>query len=305
MAGPFSLDRIGSLPTPGASGSAESAAAERQKATQLAHEFEAMMLLQMIRQMRQTMKDPDESDQPMGLGADAMLDTIDVEVARRLSYTGGFGLADRLLAGLGRDEATAKGTTQTTAQTPSQVPTLTPVLMPVSPATLPVATTAPVAGVEERELADAPRTSPFGWRRDPFGGMAQFHQGVDIAAAYGREVPAAGSGRVVFAGEQGGYGTTVVIEHEPGVTTRYAHLSALHVQAGDQVAAGAAIGRVGTSGRSTGAHLHFELLVGGRPVDPESTGVQEAGLKFLQPDADLAHSQSSGQRVAAGAHHED
>jgi murein DD-endopeptidase MepM/ murein hydrolase activator NlpD len=279
MAGQLSLDRIGTLLAPGAARHGESTAAECKKASQLAHEFEAMMLLQMIRQMRQSMSDEDEDDQAAGLGSDTMLDTIDVEVARHLSYAGGFGLADRLLVGLGRDEATAKGTAPTTT------------------------TAAPGGG--DREFPDAPRSSEFGWRRDPFNDMPQFHRGVDIAAAYGREVPAAGSGRVVFAGEQGGYGTTVVIEHEPGIITRYAHLSALHVQTGDQVAAGAAIGRVGTSGRSTGPHLHFELLVGGRPVDPESTGVQEAGLKFLRPDADLANSQSSGQRVVAGAHHED
>jgi murein DD-endopeptidase MepM/ murein hydrolase activator NlpD len=98
----------------------------------------------------------------------------------------------------------------------------------------------------------APLSSHFGWRSDPFNGTTRFHRGVDIAAAYGREVPAAGTGHVVFAGEEGGYGNTVVIEHAGGVRTRYAHLSALQVTAGQQVTEGTVIGRVGTSGRSTG-----------------------------------------------------
>ena len=77
------------------------------------------------------------------------------------------------------------------------------------------------------------------------------------------------SGKVTFAGERGGYGLLVVVEHPNGVETRYAHLSSTAVQPGDSVAAGQTIGRVGSSGRSTGPHLHFEVLLDGKRVNPE------------------------------------
>ena len=99
-------------------------------------------------------------------------------------------------------------------------------------------------------------------------GAAKFHQGIDVAQAYGQDVRAAAGGRVAFAGDQGSYGTTIVIEHPGGRQTRYAHLSATDVRPGDVVDPGQVIGKSGSSGRSTGPHLHFEVLDGGRPVDP-------------------------------------
>jgi murein DD-endopeptidase MepM/ murein hydrolase activator NlpD len=97
----------------------------------------------------------------------------------------------------------------------------------------------------------------------------------------------AAGGRVVFAGEQGGYGQSVVVEHAPGLQTRYAHLSAISVRPGDQVPAGSQVGRVGQSGRATGPHLHFEVLEQGRRVDP-ATGAARlaAALKVQRPVAD-------------------
>ena len=95
-----------------------------------------------------------------------------------------------------------------------------------------------------------------------------FHQGVDIAVAYGHDVKAAADGIVSFAGVQNGYGNTVVIDHGGGRQTRYAHLSQELVRAGDVVNEGQVLGKSGNSGRSTGPHLHFEMLVNGRPVDP-------------------------------------
>jgi murein DD-endopeptidase MepM/ murein hydrolase activator NlpD len=134
---------------------------------------------------------------------------------------------------------------------------------------------------EELLLPAGVVTSPYGWRRDPFHGVTRFHRGVDIRAAYGQEIPSAGSGRVVFSGAQGAYGTTVVVEHGDGIQTRYAHLSAALVSEGDEVRAGQVIGRAGRSGRATGTHLHFEVLANGRQIDP-----QLAGLKPEQAAAD-------------------
>ncbi len=112
-------------------------------------------------------------------------------------------------------------------------------------------------------------TSEFGWRRDPFTGHAKFHQGVDLRAAYGQEVQAAGSGRVVFSGEQRGYGTTVVVEHANGTRSRYAHLSAALVSKGERVDSATPVGRAGHSGRATGTHLHFEVTdADGHPLPP-------------------------------------
>jgi murein DD-endopeptidase MepM/ murein hydrolase activator NlpD len=112
-------------------------------------------------------------------------------------------------------------------------------------------------------------SSTYGWRSDPFRGQAKFHGGIDLAARYGTGVPAAAGGTVTTAEEQGSYGLTVVVRHPNGFESRYAHLSALGVQAGETVAQGQHVGRVGSTGRSTGPHLHFEVTQAGRRVDPE------------------------------------
>jgi murein DD-endopeptidase MepM/ murein hydrolase activator NlpD len=125
-----------------------------------------------------------------------------------------------------------------------------------------------------------PVTSPFGWRRDPFTGRPQFHNGTDVRLAYGENVRAFANGRVVFAGDQRGYGTTVVVEDGAHERTRYAHLSGTTVSVGDQVTAGQIIARSGNSGRSTGAHLHVEVVRDGHPVDPATV------LKESSPVAD-------------------
>jgi Rod binding domain-containing protein len=117
---------------------------------------------------------------------------------------------------------------------------------------------------------DGQVTSHFGWRRDPFTGQAKFHRGVDLAAVYGQDVQAARAGQVVFSGGQGGYGNTVVVEHADGTRTRYAHLSATLVAAGDTIATGQAVGRAGHSGRATGTHVHFEVTsADGQPIAPD------------------------------------
>jgi Rod binding domain-containing protein len=111
-------------------------------------------------------------------------------------------------------------------------------------------------------------TSAYGWRQDPFTGEAKFHNGIDFRAPEGSEVASAGAGRVTFAGSLAGYGTTVIVSHANGLSTRYAHLSEALVQAGDAVTDKQVIGRAGQTGRATAAHLHFEVLEGGVPVDP-------------------------------------
>jgi murein DD-endopeptidase MepM/ murein hydrolase activator NlpD len=124
-----------------------------------------------------------------------------------------------------------------------------------------------------------PVSSPFGYRDSPFGRREEFHDGIDIAAAYGAEVQAAGNGRVVFAGWMPIYGRTIVIDHGYGLTSMYGHNSELLVKIGEQVARSQPIARVGSSGRSTGPHLHFQVKLNDQLQDPLKylTGGEGAG----------------------------
>lgn len=111
-------------------------------------------------------------------------------------------------------------------------------------------------------------TSGFGPRPDPLLDKIRTHDGIDIAAPAGAIVRAAGPGRIVSVTEDDAYGTLVTVDHGGGTETRYAHLSRALVAVGDGVGRGDRIGGVGSSGRTTGPHLHFELRVDGAPVDP-------------------------------------
>ena len=111
-------------------------------------------------------------------------------------------------------------------------------------------------------------TSPFGARTSPYGEGREMHPGIDISARYGLPVAAAGSGAVIFAGRDPGYGGLVIVDHGGQLDTLYAHLSAFYVHEGQQVRQGQPIGAVGATGRATGAHLHYEVRVNGTPVDP-------------------------------------
>ncbi len=116
--------------------------------------------------------------------------------------------------------------------------------------------------------SEAEATSDFGVRIDPFTRGYAMHTGIDFRAEGGTPVQAAGPGRIVTADYSGGYGNMVEIEHGNGITTRYAHLSSIAVQSGQEVVTGSVLGRVGSTGRSTGPHLHYETRVGGEPIDP-------------------------------------
>lgn len=111
-------------------------------------------------------------------------------------------------------------------------------------------------------------TSNFGTRNDPFTGKPKKHRGIDFAGQIGTELMAVAPGRVISAGERVGYGTTVEIDHGLGFTTLYAHLSQTNVTRGDWVRPGTVIGLAGSSGRSTGPHLHYEIRYKGVPFDP-------------------------------------
>lgn len=111
-------------------------------------------------------------------------------------------------------------------------------------------------------------TSRYGWRTSPHSGVRRLHTGIDIAAPRGTPIVAAADGHVVFAGYHSAYGNLIVVDHGYGITTKHAHTSRILVQVGARVLRGDVIARVGNTGRSTGPHLHFELLQDGVPVNP-------------------------------------
>ncbi len=112
-------------------------------------------------------------------------------------------------------------------------------------------------------------TSGYGYRRSPFGRGADFHTGVDIKAPYGSPIHAPGAGRVVKVGYMNGYGLRVVIAHDYGISTVYAHLKRSKVKEGQFVKRGQLIALSGNSGRTTGTHLHYEVRINGKTVDPK------------------------------------
>lgn len=127
----------------------------------------------------------------------------------------------------------------------------------------------PVVSLPARRPLDSFRyTSPFGVRSDPFRGVASQHNGVDLAAPSGTPVYATAAGIVSTAGVASGYGNLIQLDHGADVQTRYGHLSRIMVSAGQRVAKGEVIGLVGSTGRSTGSHLHYEVRVARHAIDP-------------------------------------
>ncbi len=135
-------------------------------------------------------------------------------------------------------------------------------------------------------------SSGFGYRLDPFTGGGSMHSGIDFKGPIGTPILAAADGEVTFAGWQGGYGNTIEITHNNGLMTRYAHLSGFNVSLGQNVTRGIQIGRMGSTGRSTGSHLHFEVRINGAAINP---------MKFLEANPDVLEIQAiAGNRPSSG-----
>jgi murein DD-endopeptidase MepM/ murein hydrolase activator NlpD len=154
----------------------------------------------------------------------------------------------------------------------------------------------------ERALAAIPTSMPaavmfmssgFGYRSDPFTGAGAMHAGLDFKGPVGTPILAAAEGKVTLAGYNGGYGNSVEITHANGLVTRYAHMSGLNVRHGQMVARGVQIGRMGSTGRSTGSHLHFEVRLNGQAINPR---------KFLEANPDVLKVQTvAGHRTDIAA----
>lgn len=150
-----------------------------------------------------------------------------------------------------------------------------------------------LAGIPQyRPAAVEMLTSSYGFRRDPFTGESAMHSGLDFRGPTGAPIYAAAKGRVSYVGQKSGYGNVVEISHGNGMITRYAHMSKFHSRVGQEVAAGDVIGAIGSTGRSTGPHLHFEVRVNDRAVNPrpflEAAPHVLKEARRVQPERDSA-----------------
>jgi murein DD-endopeptidase MepM/ murein hydrolase activator NlpD len=247
--------RIGGAAPGGDTAGVASQSLDREKVRQLAQQFEALLMTQMLRDMRRSMVDgEDDQSNVGGMGQNGLTDTIDVELGLALSRAGGFGLTSSLLGAFERSAGVSPA--PSLGESPAA-----PMSMPA-----PAASTTGETGLSALQAGRI--SSAYGWRQDPLNGAPRFHAGVDIALPTGSDVVAADAGRVVFSGAQGDFGNTILIDHGGGRQTRYAHLSGETVGVGDVVAAGQVIGKSGATGRVTGPHLHFEVLLNGKAVNP-------------------------------------
>jgi murein DD-endopeptidase MepM/ murein hydrolase activator NlpD len=213
---------------------------------QVAQEFESLFLAQLLTIMQESVESSGLFDG--GPGKEVYSAMMNQELGRALAAGGGIGLSKLLEPYM-------------TSKTNSVGPNGThPVPDPTEQKK--------GDGNVSASMPDFVLSSNLGWRKDPFSGEWRYHRGVDFAAPRGTEVRSLSSGRVIFAGSQGGYGNMVVVESEHGVKTRYAHLSEMGVKKGEEVSQGQEIGKVGETGRATGPHLHLEMERSGKLLDP-------------------------------------
>lgn len=233
---------------------------KRMELGKAARQFESYMAQTLIREMRKTVPDGIFSSSAM----EVFGGVLDDEISKRISESGQLGLADQLMRGLTGDHE-------------MNVDGLHPSLLMgdsgVGGTGFMAYGDTPKADGQKRARGILPLrgrlSSKFGWRKHPILGHRQHHEGMDIAAAKGTRIDAVRSGKVVFSGEQRGYGNIVILDHGNGLTSRYAHCDELNVQVGDRVRAGQGIATVGSTGRSTGPHLHFEVRQDGEALDPQ------------------------------------
>jgi murein DD-endopeptidase MepM/ murein hydrolase activator NlpD len=221
---------------------------------EVAREFEAMLLAQMIGAMRKTVGD---SGLLQASPERKMMDGFfDIEMARGLVDKVDLGLARQLTGELERKQgATDAASAATAAESSARA----------------ASGLRAGGGADDLQMPVAGRvTSAYGERRDPFTGAPDFHAGLDLAAPRGTPVRAAASGTVEFSGRRGDAGNLVELAHEDGTRTRYAHLDSMQVEVGETVRAGQVLGAVGSTGRSTGPHLHFAVERAGETIDPKS-----------------------------------
>jgi len=228
-----------------------------------AQDFESLFISYLLKVMRDTI---DESGlvEDGGFGKTIYTELFDEELSRSVAQRGALGIADMLYKRLGpettNDPATAAPKIEASPASSTPAPQKQNEKDAVPPS----------VDIQDFRLpVKAPVSSDYGPRKDPFTGRTSIHRGIDLAAPAGTQVLAPWGGKVVSVGSESGYGNYIVVEHAEGFQTRYAHLAATSVRAGDSVSAGEVLGTVGSSGRSTGPHLHFEVIRNGTRIDPK------------------------------------
>lgn len=248
----------------------------RDQIREAARQFESLFMEQLIRQMRDAQLD--EGFFGKGSGSSIYEGMFTDYMADHLSADSPLGIA-RLLEERwsGRAEGAEESSLALrTAETERATRAYTSAGQSAEP-----------AGVLEARPRRTPGVSrEYGWGRDPIEGHRRFHQGIDLPSPQGTPVVAVAPGWVVSRESTPGYGLSVVLRHGAGWTTRYAHLSEAEVRPGQQVARGQVLGQVGSTGRSTGPHLHFEALLEGRRVDPGLAAPGDLRPQVLRPQAD-------------------
>lgn len=230
---------------------------EREK---LSAQFEALLVHELVKSMRATV-DSGDSDFGVSMSMDMMDQSLSDAVA------GQMGIGKHLLAQI--DPETRKTITPAKNVMPVRPPLAEPSPAPSKAALPSLDQITPIHARPVDALpVDGIISSPFGERIHPITGKTKEHHGIDIAASKGQEIYAVRSGVVRFAGDKGGYGKTVEIKHQDGTVSRYAHADKIHVRVGDRIEAGECIADVGSTGHSTGPHLHFEIHKFGKPIDP-------------------------------------
>ena len=243
------------------------ASGDRQKSElkKVAQEFEAVFVAYLLKVMRETIEESGLLEG--GFGKSIYTELFDQEVSLSLAKRGTLGISDLLYKNLSNRIDAEEN------KTSDQPLDADPVDTPTTPSTS-SSQKMEASDMQQCEITDlqlpvqASISSAFGMRMHPLTHQERFHKGLDLAAPEGMKVVPALSGTVVSAGYESGYGNTVLIEHSGGLQTRYGHLGSINVKAGDSVASQDALGTVGNTGRSTGPHLHFEVIRMGNPVDP-------------------------------------
>ncbi len=243
---------------------------DKERIRTLAEQFESTMISQMLKGMQTSLfENEEEGTSSSGIGP--LSDALFGELSQSIAKAGGFGIANAMMGPLtaqaaalsGAPDLAATATATAAAATTSRATSvsLEPALQPLNASPIPL---------------PGRVSSAYGMRKDPINGDLKLHKGTDIPMPYGASVPTAAPGTVVSVGEVKGYGLQVVVDHGDGVSTRYAHLSSSAVQPGDRVGKGQVIAAAGNSGRSTGSHLHFEVMNQGKAIDPQ--GPQASSL---------------------------
>lgn len=215
----------------------------------VAKEMESLFVYEMLKVMRES----SGTSSSGSLGSDTYTSMFDMELSKVISQRG-LGLADMIAKEMpattnkaGQSPAPAAPSQGTSSQKQSPEPEIH-ALLP--------------------DITNPRISSGYGTRHDPFSGELKFHHGLDIPAPAGTNVHPVRPGTVLFSGQQRGYGNVVIIDHGDGFTSKYAHNQENLVQEGEKVDSASVIARVGSTGKSTGSHVHFEVAYRGRDVDP-------------------------------------